>query len=95
MNCYCCSGKDFTDCCAGYLQGQTLPSTAELLMRSRYSAYATVQVDYLIGTTHPSTRKQYDPNSIRQWAKANQWLRLEIISTKAGSEQDKKGTVEF
>jgi SEC-C motif-containing protein len=47
-------------------------------MRSRYSAYVTVSVDYLLRTTHPSVRKYYSAKAIRAWAEENTWLKLEI-----------------
>lgn len=49
-------------------------------MKSRYSAYATHQADYLWNTTHPSERKQYSKEEILNWATANEWQKLEIIS---------------
>ena len=64
-------------------------------MRSRYTAYAIVEIEYLLRSTHPSTRKFCEPDSIEQWAKANRWQKLEIISTDKGNFSDKHGTVEF
>jgi SEC-C motif domain protein len=95
MNCYCCSGKNFVDCCAPFIRGAAKPSTAEELMRSRYSAYAIVEVEYILRTTHPSTRRFHEPRAIEQWAKASKWQKLEIISTDKGASADKQGTVEF
>lgn len=48
-------------------------------MKSRYSAYATHQVDYLWNTTHISQRKLYSKADILNWATANEWQKLEII----------------
>lgn len=95
MNCYCCSGKEFEDCCQPFINGIAKPKTAEELMRSRYSAYATVEIDYLLRTVHPSTRKFHNAESIEQWAKSSSWQKLEIISTIDGGPKDKKGMVEF
>jgi len=50
-------------------------------MRSRYSAYATLAVDYLLDTTHVSTRKYYSKKAIRDWALENKWLKLEILAS--------------
>lgn len=55
-----------------------LPLTPEMLMRSRYCAYALHLADYLVATTHPSVRHLHSKNAILAWAKANVWLRLEI-----------------
>ncbi len=64
-------------------------------MRSRYSAYAAVAVEYLVKTTHPSTRKFHDAETIESWARSCDWQKLEIISKTEGESKDKKGTVEF
>jgi SEC-C motif domain protein len=81
IDCYCCSGKYFENCCEIFLSGTTKTTTAEELMRSRYSAYVTVNVEYILKTTHPSTRKFQNSESIGQWARSNTWQTLEIVST--------------
>lgn len=48
-------------------------------MRSRYSAYATHAIDYLIRTTHSSERQYLSKIDIMQWATNNVWQKLEII----------------
>jgi SEC-C motif domain protein len=95
QNCYCSSNQIFADCCEPFLSGIAKPQTAEQLMRSRYSAYATVNIEYLLKTTHPSTRKFHDFESIKIWAESNTWQKLEIISTESGTAKDKQGVVEF
>lgn len=95
MNCYCCSARKFEECCEPFILGVLKPATAEALMRSRYAAYATAETQYLLRSTHPSTRRAYDPQAIERWAKASRWLRLEIVSTTKGAATDKEGTVEF
>lgn len=95
MKCYCSSGGNYADCCQPLIEGKTKPQTAEHLMRSRYSAYATVAVEYLLRSTHPSTRKYHNAEEIENWAKTNDWERLEIISKSNGEAKDKEGTVEF
>ena len=56
-SCYCGSGNSFSDCCEPFVKGIKNAPTAEKLMRSRYSAYASQEADYLFATTHISTRK--------------------------------------
>lgn len=80
-NCYCGSSKTFENCCKIYIKGIQKPPTAEALMRSRYSAYATQNADYLVATTHISTRKFYKKSDILDWSKSNQWIKLEVLST--------------
>ena len=95
QTCYCCSGKSFEDCCKPYLDGVSKPNTALELMRSRYSAYATGSADYILRTTHISTRNLYDLDSILNWSTTSKWLRLQIVTTKKGMPKDSEGFVEF
>jgi len=59
-------------------------------MRSRFSAFATGNADYLIETWHPSTR----PAALELDAETR-WYRLDIIATSRGGPLDSTGTVEF
>jgi SEC-C motif domain protein len=95
QNCYCSSNQILADCCEPFLLGIAKPQIAEQLMRSRYSAYVTANIEYLIKTTHPSTRHLHDVESIKIWAESNTWQKLEIISTENGTAKDKRGIVEF
>jgi SEC-C motif-containing protein len=87
-NCYCGSSEPFESCCNLYINGAQKAPTALALMKSRYSAYATHQADYLLETTHSSQRMYYSREEILHWATANQWQKLEIISAT-------ENTVEF
>lgn len=79
MNCYCGSLHPLENCCMPLLKGEKEATTAEALMRSRYTAYVLANAKYLIETTHPKMRHLYSKKSILQWANENQWLRLEIV----------------
>lgn len=79
--CYCGQPLSFQNCCEPYINGTEKAPTPEILMRSRYSAYATAHADYLISTTHSSTRKLYEKAAILKWARSNQWLKLEVLQT--------------
>lgn len=59
-------------------------------MRSRYSAFAVGDADYLMRTWHPSTR----PGSI-DLDPGLEWVRLEVLAVSAGGPTDDTGTVEF
>ena len=80
-DCYCGNSLSFESCCAPFIKGIQKPATAEALMRSRYSAYATGNADYLIETTHISTRKFHLKSDILAWSKNNQWLKLEVLAS--------------
>ena len=99
MNCPCCSGKNYENCCEPFHLKKETPKTPEELMRSRYTAFAKVLTDYLVETTHSSVRKLHYPNEIEEWAKSNKWLKLEIIFAKDDKVrfmayyQDQKGEI--
>ena len=94
MECPCSSGLAFDRCCGPYLAGAPAP-TAEALMRSRYSAYARGEIDYLIETHDPSTRGDIDRDATARWAREAKWLSLKIVATEKGGEGDTEGIVEF
>lgn len=76
--CPCSSGLPYDDCCAKYHQNRSFPDQPEVLMRSRFSAYALHLVDYLLETTHPSVRHLHSKSEIKNWSTTNIWLSLEI-----------------
>ncbi|NJC57814.1 YchJ family protein [Brevibacterium marinum] len=83
-------GTDYEHCCQPALDGERWPSTAEALMRSRYTAFARNNEDHLFRTWHPKTR----PADIGPDAGVT-WLGLEILDTVDGMEPDSTGTVHF
>ena len=92
-DCYCGSAMAFLTCCAPFLQGEALPETAEQLMRSRYSAYVSMAIDYLADTVSIYKKAEHRPEAIRGWAESVDWKRLELLGTSDVSENE--GTVEF
>ncbi|OOV16169.1 YchJ family protein [Flavobacterium sp. LM4] len=78
--CLCDTGLLFAECCGLYLEKHQKAPTALALMRSRYSAYATHNADYLLETTYVSERKFYSKSEILKWAVNNKWQKLEILS---------------
>ncbi len=93
--CPCGSKLDYGQCCEPVIRGSRQALTAEELMRSRYTAYANVEIDYLLESIHSSQRDDYDLKSARRWAEKSQWDGIQIISTEGGGEQDSQGKVEF
>lgn len=79
LNCYCGSGKPFSTCCEPYITEKEKAPTAEALMRSRYSAYAVCNASYLWLTTAPKERRHHSKTAILEWAKSNQWIKLEVL----------------
>ncbi|MEY3238440.1 MAG: hypothetical protein RI883_2541 [Bacteroidota bacterium] len=80
-SCPCGNNQPFSKCCKSFIVEEKLPQTAEQLMRSRYSAYVIGAIDYLVDTTHISTRKNYKRTDIENWSKSTKWLGLEIVHT--------------
>lgn len=80
-SCYCGNSSSFQDCCEPYIIGVANTPTAEKLMRSRYSAFATGAADYLVNTTHISKRRFHNKKDILAWSQANKWLKLEILAS--------------
>ncbi len=95
MICPCQSNLEFKNCCGPYLAKEKLPPTAEALMRSRYTAYTKADMEYLKNTLAPESRHDFDVKASEKWAKEATWLGLEILSTKDGKQEDKRGVVDF
>lgn len=72
-----CGTPSFAACCGPYLAGESVPQTAESLMRSRYTAYTLGDEPYLRATWHPSTCPQ---EPIVNENERLQWLGLEVKS---------------
>ncbi|WP_374079067.1 YchJ family protein [Bdellovibrio bacteriovorus] len=92
MKCPCGSEKSYVECCGVYHSGKALAPTAEALMRSRYSAFAKNQMQYLRDTTDPQTLDLIDDEANKEWAERAKFLKLEIVRAE---EKGTKGTVEF
>lgn len=88
MSCPCGNNKTYTDCCQQIHLDQKKALSAEMLMRSRYSAFVKHNIDFLYHTFHPSTRRFQNKKEIEQWALENKWMQLEILNSTAN-------TVEF
>lgn len=87
--CPCGVGDNYDSCCGRLHKGDPA-RTAEQLMRSRYTAFAVGNTDYLVRTWHPSTRPRtitLDP--------AQRWTRLAVLETQQGGLFDTAGTVRF
>jgi SEC-C motif-containing protein len=92
--CPCGSKKALDACCGALIAGAPAP-TAEALMRSRYTAYATGNVDYLQRTSGGEALVAFDAGSVKRSMPETEWLGLEILATEAGGPDDDAGTVTF
>jgi SEC-C motif domain protein len=72
-----CGGASLATCCGPYISGESVPQSAEALMRSRYTAYTQRNEAYLRATWHPSTLPS---EPIIHENERLQWLGLEVKS---------------
>ena len=92
-NCPCGTGFTYTDCCGPLIRGVGHADTPEDLMRSRYTAFALKDWDYLKSSLHPG-EKNYSYNLIKNQNDVR-WTRLEVLGSKIGGEFDEEGEVSF
>ena len=85
----------YAACCAPYVEEGKPAPTPEILMRSRYSAYALQKVDYLFDSLAPEARHDFDRKAVAHWSGQAQWLGLDIVSTEGGGPGETRGYVEF
>ncbi len=92
--CPCQSGLDFQSCCGPLIAGIRPARLPVELMRSRYSAFALGNVDYLIATWHPDCNAVQWRSEISGNFANTQWLGLAILQTTEIKQSD-EGYVEF
>ncbi|HEX8434907.1 YchJ family protein [Archangium sp.] len=82
--CPCTSGLRYRQCCARYHKGEAEAPDAEALMRSRYSAFALGEVEYLWRTLHPEHPDRARPKDellreLRAVARGHKYPRLHVL----------------
>jgi SEC-C motif domain protein len=75
--CYCGSSKSFNICCQPYHINHNAP-TAEALMRSRFSAFATADVNHILTTQVKELSDGVDPLSLKAELSGQKWVNLQI-----------------
>jgi SEC-C motif-containing protein len=85
--CPCGSGDKYKRCCRPLHRGAA-PASPEALMRSRFSAYALGEVEYILASTHPqSPLAQRDRETwageVEAFCRATTFEGLEIRSARA------------
>ena len=73
-SCPCGSNQKYAGCCGRYLDDGEAAPTAEVLMRSRYTAHTLGREDYLLATWCHKSR----PASLGLAGEPCQWLGLEV-----------------
>src|SRR6187551_3231945 len=85
--CPCKSRETYATCCEPFHIGRAKPTTAEQLMRSRYSAFFFRLVDYLVATTHPDTRERDLKARLEESIHDANWRFLTILGSSKGGPQ--------
>ncbi|SNY50641.1 SEC-C motif-containing protein [Arsukibacterium tuosuense] len=78
MNCYCCSGLLFSKCCQPLLEGTATADSCLQLMRSRYSAYCSKNIEYIFQSYHPEQREANSKAQIEEFADTVHFVGLTI-----------------
>ncbi|MBK6514865.1 MAG: SEC-C domain-containing protein [Polyangiaceae bacterium] len=95
--CPCQSGVEYGACCQPYHRGEREAPDPVSLMRSRYSAYAAGDVDYLVRTLHPDHSERSLPDellrsSLRAACRDHRYTGLKILGSAVDQE---RATVHF
>ena len=93
--CCCGSGVEFDQCCGAIISGTQKAQSAEALMRARYAAFVTKQVEFLHQSLHPENRHDHDIEATRRWANGAQWLGLQVMAAPTEENDENEARVEF
>jgi SEC-C motif-containing protein len=96
MKCPCNPYRLYENCCAKAHHDILQVTTAEQLMRSRYSAFVLCNIAYLQDSHHSSKRPgKKEAQQIENWTNSVNWIKLVVLQTTKGLEKDSIGNVEF
>jgi len=93
--CPCNKNNSYSECCGVLHKRQSIASTAEMLMRSRYSAWALHLIDYIFDTTWPFQKQLLNKEEMEKWSSKIEWIKLVVDETKDGGVYDDLGMVKF
>lgn len=92
MKCLCGLRKEYAACCGPYLEGKKKAPNPEALMRSRYTAFAKGNMDYIEKTMRGEALEKFDKASARAQVGDTEYLKLDVLFSE---EQEDRGTVQF
>jgi SEC-C motif-containing protein len=92
--CYCGKAEEFEQCCKPIIDGTENAKNAEILMRSRYSAYCIKNIDYIYQTYAPSERLNNSKPDIALFADQAVFCNLNVCTYQHNKKMD-KATVHF
>ena len=91
--CPCGSNKLYSICCGKLISGKENASSAEVLMRSRYSAYVKKKPHYIFRTASGKASEDLLVDSIIQ--PDVKWIKLIVHEVIGGDKHDDRGEVRF
>jgi SEC-C motif domain protein len=92
MLCYCGSSKTFEACCQPFIAGLKPVESCEQLMRSRYSAYCSHNINYIYNSYHSSSKTENSQSALAAFAKQCHFIELCIMSSERA---ENEGFVSF
>ncbi len=93
--CFCGSIKSFSACCQPLIIKEKQSLTPEQLMRSRFSAYATGNSQYIYDTYAKSSQVSQSIKEISEWSEACTWIALQIHSINNNELIDNESAEQF
>jgi len=90
--CPCGSKKPLEACCGRYLSGKEDAPNPEALMRSRYTAYALGDLDYIERTMKGKALKRFNRIATEKSLEGTIWIQLTVL---LATEEGDIGTVQF
>lgn len=93
--CPCGNDKSYKECCERIHKDLSLATTAEKLMRARYSAFVTSNLGFIMSSHHESTRPTRSKKEIKRWMRGLEWVELHVRNVIKGGAEDEEGYVDF
>ena len=79
MSCICGNDKNYDESCGPIISGEVSATSAQELMRSRYSAYVRGDGRYLVISTTKENQYEDDAELIEEFSSNVDWLKLDIL----------------
>ena len=90
--CLCGKEQEFESCCNPFIDGKNVAQSSVVLMRSRYSAYAQGNAQYIFDTYAPEKQAENPVKEIAEFANSCQFIKLEVLDSQ---DQTDAGYVKF
>jgi SEC-C motif-containing protein len=79
-NCFCGNKFTFEHCCQPLIEGKVVAKNAEVLMRSRFTAYVIKNYQYILQTYAAAQRAKITISDLARSAKETRWLSLQVLA---------------